>query len=250
MPLGERRVLLRLKDVSDIRRLERVRTDFVANASHELKTPLTALRGFAETLLDDDPPADVRRRFLDSVHSNAIRLQNLVDDLLDLSRLESGGWRPDLKPLLIGPLAQEAWEEVVQTRGRSVSFALVGEGIAQGDEGGLHHILRNLLDNALRHTPEDGRISVNITQVAETVTVSVSDTGSGISADALPRIFERFYRADPARSRKEGGTGLGLAIVSHMVTAMHGTVTATSEVGRGTTISFTLPRAQESAPRR
>lgn len=251
MPLGDGRVLLRLKDVSEIRRLERVRTDFVANASHELKTPLTALRGYAETLLEEDePPPDLRRKFLGSIHANALRLQNLVEDLLDLTRLESGGWRPDLTPLLVGPLARKAWDEVTESRGRHISFSLSGEGIVLGDERGLSHILRNLLDNSLRHTPDDGRIDVQISQAAETVTVSVADTGSGIPPEALPRIFERFYRADPARSRQEGGTGLGLAIVSHMVEAMHGEVSATSEKGRGTVVSFTLPRASEAAPRR
>ncbi len=248
-PLGESRVVLRLKDVSEIRRLERVRTDFVANASHELKTPLTALRGFAETLLDDEPSADVRRQFIESIHSNAIRLQHLVDDLLDLSRLESGGWKPDRAPMMVGPAVQDAWEDVVEGRSRSVSFNVVGEGIAQGDEFGLHHILRNLLDNALRHTEADGRIDVKITPGPDTVTVSVSDTGSGIPPEALPRIFERFYRVDPARSRQEGGTGLGLAIVNHLVTAMNGQVWAASEVGRGTTMTFTLPRAREPSLR-
>lgn len=250
VPLGDGRVLLRLKDVSEIRRLERVRTDFVANASHELKTPLTALRGFAETLLDDEePPAELRRRFIESIHTNAIRLQNLVEDLLDLTRLESGGWRPDLTPLLVGPLVRQAWEEVTQARGRQTSFSLSGEGIVLGDERGLLHILRNLLDNSLRHTPDDGRIDVTISQGPETVTTAVADTGSGIPAEALPRIFERFYRADPARSRQEGGTGLGLAIVSHMVEAMGGRVSAASEKGRGTTMSFVLPRVRGAPPR-
>lgn len=251
VPLGDGRVLLRLKDVSEIRRLERVRTDFVANASHELKTPLTALRGFAETLLEEDePPPDLRRRFIGSIHVNAIRLQNLVEDLLDLTRLESGGWQPDLSPLLMGPLVRQAWDEVTQARGRTVSFSLAGEGIVSGDERGLLHILRNLLDNALRHTPDDGRIDVTIALGPENVTTHVADTGSGIPEEALPRIFERFYRADPARSRQEGGTGLGLAIVSHMVEAMNGNVSAASEKGRGTTISFSLPRAGEAPLRR
>ena len=248
-PVGEGRVLLRLRDVSEIRRLEKVRTDFVANASHELKTPLTALRGFAETLLDDEPAPEIRRRFVDSIHSNAIRLQNLVDDLLDLSRLESGGWRPELTPLLVGPVVEHAWETVVQGRGRSLSFSLTGEGIALADEAALHHVLRNLLDNALRHTADDGRIDVNVTTGPEMVSVAVADTGCGVPPEALDRIFERFYRVDPARSRQEGGTGLGLAIVSHMVTAMGGRVTAASEVGRGTTITFSLRRAHRPPPR-
>jgi two-component system phosphate regulon sensor histidine kinase PhoR len=238
-------------DVTEIRRLEAVRRDFVANASHELKTPLTAMRGFAETLLEEDLPEDLRKQWLTSLRTNTLRLQQLVDDLLDLSRLESGGWSArkdivDLESLALdvlselGGLAEE----------RGIALEAHGAALACGDEQGLEQVLRNLVDNALRYTPGGGKVSVEIQGEEEVVTVAVRDTGSGIPTSALPRIFERFYRVDPARSRAEGGTGLGLAIVRHLVHAMGGEVWAESELGHGTAVIFTLPPAKEEGRER
>jgi signal transduction histidine kinase len=233
-------------DVTEIRRLETVRRDFVANASHEMKTPLTAMRGFAETLLEDDPPEDLRRDFLGLIRSNTLRLQNLVDDLLDLSRLESGGWVAKAEEVDIAPLVEEIWDGFRHSASeRTLAFSLKGNATVMADEQGLTQILRNLLDNAVQYTPGQGSISVSIREDGPRAWIEVRDTGIGIPTAALPRIFERFFRVDPARSRAAGGTGLGLAIVRHLAEAMGGEVRAESELGQGTCISVALPRVPE-----
>jgi signal transduction histidine kinase len=229
-------------DITELRRLEKVRSDFVANASHELKTPLTSIRGFAETLAEDDPPEELRREFLGMIRNNTLRLQRLVDDLLDLSRLESGGWSAGAEPISVESVAREAWELVGDEEGPEVHFEIRGEATALGDERGLVQVFRNLFENAVRHTPKRGhvRVAIGPGDVSGTVLVTVSDDGEGIPAQSLPRIFERFYRADSSRAREVGGTGLGLAIVKHLVTAMGGKVGAESRLGHGTTIRITL----------
>ncbi len=234
-----------LVDITEIRRLEAVRTDFVANASHELKTPLTVIRAAAETVLDGDLPAGLRDRFLRSIEGNTERLQRLVDDLLDLSRYESGAWRPEREPLLVQEVARQAWEELAERRsGQDLDYRVAGEGEAMGDEAALYQIFRNLFENALRYVPDaGGRITVEVDRAEDMIEVGVEDNGSGIPPSSLPRIFERFYRVDAARSREEGGTGLGLAIVRHLVSSMGGEVDARSSLGAGTTITFTIPVA-------
>ncbi len=240
-----------LVDVTEMRRLEAVRTDFVANASHELKTPLTVIRAAAETVMDEDLPRPLRRRFLESIEGNTVRLQRLVDDLLDLSRYESGEWRPARERVEIDRVAWAAWRELEEeAAGRSVAFHVAGGGVAVGDEAAVYQIFRNLFENSLRYVPEDGgRIGVEIGSSGPMVVVAVRDDGSGIPAASLPRIFERFYRVDAARSRQEGGTGLGLAIVRHLVSSMGGEVSAESTWGSGTTITFSVPRRRGPAAR-
>jgi len=236
--------IVSLQDVTDVRRLEAVRRDFVANASHELKTPLTAVRGFAETLLEDEATPEIRRQFLGLIYDNTLRLQAIVEDLLDLSRLESGGWTPDLEAVEVAEVAHQAWEEVLEMSGSSRAFEVQGQALVNVDRRGLLHVLRNLVDNALRHTDENGTIRVSVAPTGDSqVLITVQDNGSGIPPDALPRIFERFFRVDRARSRAHGGTGLGLAIVSHLTTRMGGTVTAESQFGLGTKILVLLPAA-------
>jgi two-component system, OmpR family, phosphate regulon sensor histidine kinase PhoR len=257
-------------DVSQLRRLEGVRQDFVANASHELKTPLTAIRGYSETLLDPDLPPELRRRFAETVRANADRLQRIVDDLLDLSRLESGGWRVEPEIVSVSELANDAWSacrEPAESKG--VRFSVRADPAAEfalADPSALRQIFANLFANALRFVPEGGEIEVSARAAASPalagartagrgadasaaggwICVEVRDTGAGIAAAHLPRIFERFYRADAARSREEGGTGLGLAIVKHMVEGHGGSVQAESLLGSGTTIRFTLPAPDEA----
>ncbi|TVP43947.1 MAG: HAMP domain-containing histidine kinase [Gemmatimonadales bacterium] len=232
-------------DVTDLRRMEKIRRDFVANASHEMKTPLTAMRGFAETLLDGDPPEELRREFLASIRTNSVRLQNLVDDLLDLSRLEAGAWPVQEEEVELADSAFEVWEELMQARGAPApEFQIHGDAVGLADAQALHLVFRNLLDNALRFTPDDGNVEVRITPRGPEVEVAVTDSGAGIPSTALPRIFERFYRVDPGRDRAAGGTGLGLAIVRHLVQSMGGEVSAESQLGEGTTIRFTLPRVE------
>ena len=244
-PLPSGGAVLVLHDVSTIKRLEAVRRDFVANVSHELKTPLTSISGYAETLLSDDADADTRRKFLQTIIANAQRMHRLVDDQLDLARVESGRWQPVPDALEFVSVARDAWaSRAPAATAAGIRFLVQpGEGAdrLRADPEGIRQILGNLLDNAIRYTPRGG--SITCWSLAEDggVTVGVSDTGSGIAGEHLPRIFERFYRVDPARSREAGGTGLGLAIVKHLVESHGGRVRAESEVGRGTTIRFWLP---------
>jgi two-component system phosphate regulon sensor histidine kinase PhoR len=232
-----------LLDISEIRRLEQVRRDFVANASHELKTPLTSIRGYAETLLDDDPPEKLKLEFLTSIRKNTLRLEHLVEDLLDLSKLESGGWTGRRESVDTKEVAQEAWQVVRDIEDKEeISFDILGDLRVMGDREGLFHVFRNLLENSIRHTDSGGSINVSMALTQDSmVEVVISDDGDGIPAESLPRIFERFYRADSARARDFGGTGLGLAIVRHLVSEMGGEVVAESQLGQGTTVRFTVP---------
>jgi signal transduction histidine kinase len=236
-----------LLDITELRRMERVRSDFVANASHELKTPLTSIRGYAEALAEDDPPEGTRRQFLSSILNNTLRLQRLVDDLLDLSRLESGGWSANIESVDVGEVVQEAWGLVSAETQVDRTFSMEGEAVALGDGRGLVQVFRNLLENAVRHTEPGGTIRVEVrrrdSEAGDSVEIAVEDDGEGIPAQSLPRVFERFYRADSSRARDFGGTGLGLAIVKHWVGAMDGSVSAESDLGYGTRVTVRLPAA-------
>jgi two-component system phosphate regulon sensor histidine kinase PhoR len=236
-----------LHDLTAVRRLEAVRRDFVANVSHELKTPLTVVRGYAETLLGDEPAADVRRTFLASILANAARMQRLVDDLLDLSRIESGAWTPRPERVALKPLAEQVWSDVVRASDaadRAFTLALAPDaGEVEADPQAVRQVLANILENAARYTPAGGSVTVRSRLRDGAVVIEVADTGPGIPNEHLPRIFERFYRVDTARSRELGGTGLGLAIVKHLVEAHGGRVEAESRVGDGTTIRVSFPAA-------
>jgi signal transduction histidine kinase len=244
-PLPGGGALFVLHDVTTLRRLETVRRDFVANVSHELKTPLTVLRGYAETLQGDDPPPDVRREFIAAMLGNARRMQRLIDDLLDLSRIESGGWAPHPQRVALAPAAQETWQSLAgsgNTAALTFEVRLAPDAAeVTVDPEALRQILGNVLDNAARYTPPGGRVEVRSERLTEGVRLDVVDTGPGIASEHLPRVFERFYRVDPARSRELGGTGLGLSIVKHLVEAHGGRVEAVSALGQGTTIRILLP---------
>jgi len=244
-PLPNGGAVLVLHDVSEIKRLEAVRRDFVANVSHELKTPLTSISGYAETLLTEDPDVDTRRHFLRTIITNAQRIHRLVDDQLDLARVESGRWQPVPRPLDFAASVRDAWApRAPAAAGAGIRLVVQpgpGAGSVRADPEALRQILGNLFDNAIRYTPEGGSISCWSLAEEGGTTVGVSDTGAGIPGEHLPRIFERFYRVDPARSREAGGTGLGLAIVKHLVEGHGGRVRAESELGRGTTIRLWLP---------
>jgi signal transduction histidine kinase len=237
--------VLVLHDVTELRKLETVRRDFVANLSHELRTPLTSICGYAETLLTDRPDDATTRRFLETILSNGRRMQRLVDDLLDLSRIESGRWQP--VPVALDPAAaaREVWASLGdRAAARSVEFAIDVAPDApelRADPDALRQVLTNLLDNSLRHTPQGGTITCRIRREDGGVALSVRDTGTGIARGHLPRIFERFYRADASRSRDAGGTGLGLAIVKHLVEGHGGRVSAESEPGAGTAVTCWFP---------
>jgi two-component system phosphate regulon sensor histidine kinase PhoR len=252
-PLPQGGVVLVLHDLTEVRRLEAVRRDFVANVSHELKTPLTSISGYAETLVSDKPDAATAERFLDVILGNARRMQRLVDSLLDLSRIESGSWRPTLERIDLGNLARETWAGLAaRATAARVGFELdlePGRGaVIDADADALRQVLTNLFDNALRYTPAGGKVACRLRRADGGSVVSVVDSGSGIPREHLTRVFERFYRADPSRSRDEGGTGLGLSIVKHLVEAHGGRVWAESELGSGTTISAFLPDAVTPFP--
>jgi two-component system phosphate regulon sensor histidine kinase PhoR len=244
-PLPSGGAVLVIHDLTEVRRLEAMRRDFVANVSHELKTPLTSISGYAETLLSDVPDPETTRRFLQTIVANTQRMQRLVDNLLDLARLEAGHWQPEPEPLDVAEIANEAWEGVTEgARNSAVQFSVEIAASADTvvvDPDALHQILTNLLENALRYTPAGGRITCRSGVDGAGIAISVTDTGSGISPEHLPRIFERFYRSDASRSRDLGGTGLGLAIVKHLVEAHGGRVSAQSQRGLGTTIICWFP---------
>ena len=243
-PLPAGGAVVALFDLTPVRRLETVRRDFVANASHELRTPLTVIGGFAETLLDESLPNEQRQQFARTVLANTQRMQRIVDDLLDLSRIESGGWKPNPSRVDVRALASEALAAAEERRpDKPVTLDLdiaPDATFVSADPTALRQLLANLVDNAVRHTNE-GSVTVFSKRTQHGVAIGVSDTGIGIPADHLPRIFERFYRVDAGRSRSEGGTGLGLAIVKHLVEGHGGRVRAESTVGRGTRIWAELP---------
>jgi two-component system sensor histidine kinase SenX3 len=243
-------VLLVVSDVTEARRTEAIRRDFVANASHELKTPAASIRAAAETIASaarDDPA--VVARFAGRLEHEAIRLSRIVSDLLDLSRLESGselGGSVALDAIVrdeverfAGPAAESGLELSVRAE------AVPG---VRGSARDLALMVRNLIDNAIRYTASGGRVDVEVGADGEDVLVSVRDTGVGIPTRDLPRVFERFYRVDRARSRETGGTGLGLSIVKHVVENHAGRVTVDSELGRGTRFEIRLPAARAEDP--
>ncbi|HET7188934.1 MAG TPA: ATP-binding protein, partial [Gemmatimonadaceae bacterium] len=245
-PLSASGAVVTVLDLTVLRKLETIRRDFVANVSHELKTPLTAVSGYAETLLDEDIPPEQRRRFMETIRDNAWRMQRIVDDLLDLSRIESGGWRPNVGTVGVEGIVRDVFTAVKATADAK-GLRLVAEippaaSVVHADPTAFRQIVSNLVENAVRYT-HDGSVTLRTRLGEAGVWMDVRDTGVGIAPEHLPRIFERFYRVDAGRSREQGGTGLGLAIVRHLVDAHGGRVEAASMVGRGTTISVLFPAA-------
>ena len=233
-PLLRGEVLLLMRDVTEAKRAEATRRDFVANASHELRTPISAIRAAAETLADGAiEDAAAARSFVDIIGRQAERLTRLTQDLLDLSRIESRQWKLEAGPVELRALAQQVLELVAPTA-REKSLELVQavpvEAVVRGDARALEQVLVNLVDNALRYTAA-GLVAVRAERDGSEWILAVEDTGTGIERHHLPRIFERFYRIDPGRSREQGGTGLGLAIVKHLVQAMGGEVGVESGEG-------------------
>jgi len=252
LPIGpDGAVLLVVEDVTEARHLDAVRRDFVANASHELKSPAAVIRATAETLRDgalDDPPAAAR--FTEQLEREAVRLSMIVNDLLDLSRLESGSER-DERVHLDAVSADEVERLRARADAAGVDVELHADGVPsiEGSGRDLALLVRNLVDNAIGYTAAGGRVDVEVRAEAGDVMLTVRDTGIGIPTRDLPRVFERFYRVDRARSRATGGTGLGLAIVKHVAENHGGTVTVTSELGAGTTFVVRLPRERlDTAP--
>jgi two-component system, OmpR family, phosphate regulon sensor histidine kinase PhoR len=246
-PLVRGGAVLAAIDLTEVRRLETIRRDFVANVSHELKTPLTVIGGFAETLAAPDVPAQQREAFAHTILANVRRMQRIVDDLLDLSRIESGGWVPAPAHVDIAAAAADAaapCQGPAQEKGIVLDIAIPPDAATvRADPTAVRQIISNLVDNSLRYTPRGGRVTVHSERDGAGVWIGVRDTGIGISPEHLPRIFERFYRADPARSRDAGGTGLGLSIVRHLAEAHGGRVRAESVLRHGTSIAAFFPSA-------
>ena len=244
VPIESGEYLILLHDRTELRRLERVRQDFVANVSHELRTPLTSVRAMAETLLDgalQDP--DVSTRFLETIIRESDRLVRLSSDLLSLSRAEACDVRQ--APVDLGMLIQDVIQRMTSQAQRSEITLLNyvrSPLIVLADYDDLAQVANNLLDNAISYTPRNGRVTVQAQDDLHSVTIEVADTGIGIASNDIARIFERFYRADKARSRASGGTGLGLSIVKHIVESHGGSVGVSSEYNKGSNFMFTLPK--------
>jgi len=240
--------ILVFHDITELRRLEKVRQEFVANVSHELRTPISSIKGYAETLLEgaiDDQ--DNARDFLNIIYQDSQRLAALIDDLLDLSKIESG----KLKMVFLNYPANALIIKCAavmenQAKAKAITIKLeIPDNLAQikVDETRFSQVMINLLDNAVKYTPEKGTVNISARPEGNYLQIDISDTGIGIPEQDIPRIFERFYRVDKARSRELGGTGLGLSIVKHIVQAHGGQVWVKSEPGRGSTFSFTIPLA-------
>ncbi len=239
-----------LDDVTEARRVEAVRRDFVANVSHELKTPVGALHVLAEAVAvaSDDPVAV--RRFASRMTRESSRLARLVQEIIDLSRLQGADPMPDLRPVLVSAVLAEALDRTRLTASaREITIAVIGDSdfAVSGDEGQLATALANLLDNAVSYSPTGTRVVIGVRRAGDTVELSVADEGIGIAERDLERVFERFYRADPARSRQTGGTGLGLAIVKHVATNHGGSVSVWSSEGAGSTFTIRLPLLRAGA---
>jgi two-component system phosphate regulon sensor histidine kinase PhoR len=240
-----------LHDQTEIERVEKTRRDFIANVSHELRTPLTSIQGYTETLLEGNgfPPSS--REFLEIIRKNAFRMGRLTEDLLVLARVESGEQPFNLQYAM----PQELLDDAVQTfqdlaSGRGIEIVVMNTSASAVlvDRYAIHQVFANLVDNALKYGNAGGKILLGAVESEDGVQFYVRDFGAGIPSEHLPRLFERFYRVDKARSRESGGTGLGLAIAKHVVRAHSGTIRAESELNHGSTFYFTLPRQPVPVP--
>lgn len=238
-------IVLVFHDITELKKLEQMRKDFVANVSHELKTPITSIKGFSETLLDGAMEhRETLESFLSIILKESERLQSLIQDLLDLSKIEQQGFKLNIQPCNIGEILEEIYTLLEgKANERNIHLTLVvpaQKGLIQGDPYRLKQIFINLVNNAIMYTKPDGDVILELEYVNGETVVRVKDTGIGIAKDELPRIFERFYRIDKARARNSGGTGLGLAIVKHLVEAHSADIQVESELGEGTVFTITF----------
>ncbi|WP_137924200.1 phosphate regulon sensor histidine kinase PhoR [Cupriavidus sp. 2SB] len=243
LPYGENRKLVLTQDITKVENTEAMRRDFVANVSHELKTPLTVLTGFLETVRDLPVSEEDRNRYIELMLVQSMRMQHIVEDLLALAKLESDAQPPCHERVNVGALmAHLVHDAEALSQDRHEIRSEIDPGVTvRGAEGELLSALGNLVSNAVRYTPEGGRIAIRMTYTDGHAVFSVSDTGLGIAPEHIPRLTERFYRVDRSRSRDTGGTGLGLAIVKHVLSRHHADLRVTSEVGRGSTFRIVFP---------
>jgi two-component system, OmpR family, phosphate regulon sensor histidine kinase PhoR len=240
-------IVLVFHDITELKKLEQIRKDFVANVSHELKTPITSIKGFAETLLDgalNDPKT--LKSFLSIILNESERLQTLINDLLELSKIEQHNFRLTIENIDLVKIVSESIEILSDKANRKdIQIHIHSDEPTlrmKGDPRRLKQIFINIIDNAITYTPNQGDIKIRLNDLQDKVRVTITDTGIGISKEEIPRIFERFYRVDRARSRESGGTGLGLAIVKHLMEAHHGYISVESEIGKGTSFHLTFPK--------
>ena len=240
-----------LRDLTETERMEKTRRDFIANVSHELRTPLTSIQGYTETLLDSPLADDHVREFLEIIRKNAARMSRLTEDLLTLARVESGEQRFVIQTVSAEELLQDALEsfhEVARPYGVELVIEnSVPDAHVDADREAIHQIFSNLIENALKYAASGKKIVLGARAAENGIEFSVRDMGPGISSEHLPRLFERFYRVDKARSRESGGTGLGLAIAKHIVLAHRGTIRAESDLNHGSAFFFTLPASEANA---
>jgi two-component system, OmpR family, phosphate regulon sensor histidine kinase PhoR len=249
-PLPDGGIVAVLRDLTETERVEKTRRDFIANVSHELRTPLTSIQGYSETLLDTIPEnSSPTREFLEIIRKNAARMSRLTEDLLTLARVESGETRFETEP--VPPIellndAEESFREIARAQGVELQIidpqgsALESMPLVLADREAIHQVFSNLIDNAMKYGRSGGRIELGARAAQSGIEFYVRDFGAGISSEHLPRLFERFYRVDKARSRESGGTGLGLAIAKHIMRAHGGLIRAESELAHGSTFVFTL----------
>jgi two-component system phosphate regulon sensor histidine kinase PhoR len=246
-PMPGSGAMLVLHDISEIERVEKTRRDFIANVSHELRTPLTSLQGYAETVLDSlSNGRRETREFLEVIRKNAARMSRLTDDLLTLARVESGEQKLEIQPAVAAELLEEAYNTfrgIAHSRGIELVVESALSLQVSADRYAIQQVFSNLIDNAIKYAPSGSRILLGAKEAGHWIEFYVRDFGPGIPYEHLPRLFERFYRVDAARSREAGGTGLGLAIVKHIVMNHGGKVRVESELNHGSTFYFTLPTA-------
>lgn len=237
-------------DVTQLERLERVRQEFLSNVSHELRTPLTAILTFVETLETDSADEEDRNRFLSIIRKNASRMQNLIDDILELSAIEAGTVNVQAKEIDLASLVDDvlmSLEGSASTRGVDLANELEVGTMVLADPVRMEQMLTNLIENAIKFNREGGRVTVRYEENPNRSRILIEDTGEGIPAQHLERLFERFYRIDRARSRDMGGTGLGLAIVKHLARAHGGEVAVESKLGEGSVFAIELPKPQQES---
>ncbi len=238
-------VVIVMHDVSELVRLEQIRKDFVANVSHELRTPITSIKGFSETLLDGAYKDEgMALSFLEIIHQESNRLQMLIQDLLELSKIEQHGFSVDIIPTSLQEVlvrAADLTAQRLEEKNMQFQIDFVKEVVVEGDANRLIQIFTNLIFNAIMYSFEETTVTIRLFEKDKWGVVEITDEGIGIKKSEIPRVFERFYRVDRARSRDSGGTGLGLAIVKHLVEAHHGKIQVESEVGKGTTMRVMLP---------